>query len=150
MSDLAYQIIVDLDTNEVEVTREVIDVSIDVDKKSIDIVHPDIDVSIDVGDKPEVVLNYPEGPPGPPGPEGPPGPDGSPGPPGPPGEQTTFTYTQSIPDTVWNIQHMLDRFPAVTVVDTGGTEIIPDVFYINSNEVMLRFDAATSGNAYFN
>lgn len=91
---------------------------------------------------------------GPIGPSGPTGADstvpGPPGPMGPPGPETTYIFTQVSASATWNIVHDLDRYPSVTVVDTGGSEIIPNVLYISADELTLSFGAATSGKAYLN
>lgn len=75
---------------------------------------------------------------------------GPPGPPGPPGPGATYIHDQLIPNYLWQIVHNLNLFPSVTVVDSGGTEIIPDVHYISQNEINLSFENATSGKAYLN
>lgn len=66
----------------------------------------------------------------------------------PPG--VTYTHVQSPLASVWVIAHGLNTFPSVTVVDSGGTEIMPDVLFVNSNQVNLVFNAPTSGKAYLN
>ena len=42
------------------------------------------------------------------------------------------------------------QVPAVSVVDTGGNEIIPNVHYVDANNVTVAFSSATSGKAYVN
>lgn len=79
--------------------------------------------------------------------QGPPGPAG---PPGSPAVQTTYIFTQTIAVSTWSIIHNLNCYPSVTVIDTGNSEIIPDVSYISSNEVRLSFANPTSGKAYLN
>jgi hypothetical protein len=66
----------------------------------------------------------------------------------PPG--VTYTHNQSAIASVWTIAHGLNTFPSVTVVDTGGNEIIPDVSFVSSNQINLVFSAPTSGKAYLN
>lgn len=61
-----------------------------------------------------------------------------------------FVYTQVSPSTTWSVVHNLGKFPAVSVVDSGGTEIVPDVLYVDSNNVTVSFGASTSGKAYLN
>lgn len=62
----------------------------------------------------------------------------------------TFIFNQPSPATTWNILHNLGQFPSVTVVDSGGTVIIGDVLYNNSNSITLSFVAALGGKAYLN
>jgi|TARA_R110000772_G_scaffold231316_1_gene342035 hypothetical protein len=62
----------------------------------------------------------------------------------------TFIFTQSIPQTVWNITHNLNKFASVTVVSDQNQVMIGNVSYINANTVQLTFSAPFSGKAYFN
>ena len=115
------------------------------------------DTSLTVDSAPDVVVVAaggigPEGPKGPPGPEGASGPVGPPGPPGPvgPADDQTYVFTQTVGLDLWVITHNLGRYPSVTVIDTGGTEILPDVHYIDDKEIHLSFFNPTSGKAYLN
>ena len=93
----------------------------------------------------------PEGPPGPPGPPGDTGPIGPEGPTGPPGPMaTSYIHTQLPPSAVWSVVHGLNRFPSVTVVDTGNSVVIPSVTYDSNNALTITFGSATSGKAYLN
>jgi len=62
----------------------------------------------------------------------------------------TFIFTQSVPQTVWNITHNLNKFASVTVVSDQNQVMIGNVSYINANTVQLTFSAPFSGKAYFN
>jgi hypothetical protein len=66
------------------------------------------------------------------------------------GGATTYTFTQGTPAATWNVAHSLGRFPSVTVVDTGGTVVIPNVTYVDANNVTVVFGSATTGKAYLN
>jgi hypothetical protein len=83
--------------------------------------------------------------PGPQGPQGEQGPPGSGG-----GSDAFYAYTQGSPAASWPINHGLGKYPAIAVVDSGGTSVIPDVSYIDSNNVVVTFGSSTSGKAYFN
>ena len=61
-----------------------------------------------------------------------------------------FVYNQATSSDVWEITHNLDKYPAVTVVDSGGSVVIGEVVYINKNNVRITFTSAFSGKAYFN
>ena len=50
----------------------------------------------------------------------------------------------------WNIQHNLNRFPSVTVVDDTNTMVIADVKYVDENNVIVTFSKPFSGKAFFN
>ena len=61
-----------------------------------------------------------------------------------------FVYTQLSPSTSWSVAHNLGKFPSVEVIDSGSSVIIPDVSYIDANNVAISFASATSGKAYLN
>jgi hypothetical protein len=136
-------ILVVVPPDELKVTIDANEIEIKVDNTV-----PDIDLNL--VSTPDVIVLPTTGSPGPPGPEGAPGSPGVPGPPGPEGMQTTYTFTQLAAAYVWDITHNLNRYPAVTVIDSGGTEILPDVIYLNSNMIQLHFDNLTSGKAHLN
>ena len=63
---------------------------------------------------------------------------------------SSFTYTQGIPETTWNIQHDMGKFPSITVIDTANTVVTGQYTYIDNNNVTLTFSAAFAGKAYLN
>lgn len=68
-----------------------------------------------------------------------------------PGEgDLNYVHTQSAPSATWTINHNLNKFPAIDVVDTGGSVVIPDVRYDSSNQATITFGSPTSGRAYCN
>lgn len=66
------------------------------------------------------------------------------------GSDKNFVFNQASAANPWSVPHNLGKFPAVSVVDSGGNEIVPDVHYVDANNVTLTFAAATSGKAYLN
>ena len=62
----------------------------------------------------------------------------------------TFEYAQVAPATVWNIQHNLNNFPSITVIDNAGTVVAGQYTYIDNNNVTLTFSAGFAGKAYLN
>ena len=70
-------------------------------------------------------------------------PDGTPG-------FVTYVHTQLMPEAVWTVEHGLHCYPSVTVVDTGGTVIIPSVEYEDDTMLVATFGSPTSGKAYLN
>ena len=77
--------------------------------------------------------------PGPPGPVGPTGASGG-----------HFTFVQSTPEAVWVVDHTLETFPSVTVVNYSGETVEGDVTYESNSRVVVRFSAAFSGIVYLN
>jgi hypothetical protein len=147
---------IDLDTQEIDVSQEVIDLNIELDTKQVDIASSEIDVQIEMLEAARLEFLFPEGPPGPEGPmgaigpQGPRGYSGPQGPEGPPGTGITYIFTQVGAITTWDIVHNLNQYPSVTVIDSGGSEIIPNLSYPSANEVVLSFANPTSGTAYLN
>lgn len=62
----------------------------------------------------------------------------------------TFIYDQVTPATIWTVQHGLNKFPSITVVDTAKSVVVGDYTYVDNNNVILEFSAAFAGKAYFN
>ena len=59
-------------------------------------------------------------------------------------------HTQLAPASVWTINHGLAKFPAVAVVDSGGTVVEGDVSYPSDGTVVVSFSAPFGGVAYLN
>lgn len=65
--------------------------------------------------------------------------------------RATYIFEQGISSATWEIQHNLDRYPTITVVDSANNIIeIFDAQYIDKNNVVIRFNAAFTGKAYLN
>ena len=62
----------------------------------------------------------------------------------------TFVYNQVTSSDVWEIEHNLDKYPSVTVVDSGGSVVVGEIVYIDKNNVRITFTSAFSGKAYLN
>ena len=50
----------------------------------------------------------------------------------------------------WVINHSLEKFPSVTVVDSAGNVVYGQVNYVDENTVTVDFGASFSGTAYLN
>ena len=61
-----------------------------------------------------------------------------------------FVYVQATSSDIWEITHNLNKYPAVTVVDSGGSVVIGEIVYIDENNVRITFASAFSGKAYLN
>ena len=66
------------------------------------------------------------------------------------GSDAFFEFDQGTPASVWNIRHNLGKFPAVSVVDSANNEVSGAVQYVDSNNIILVFNAAFSGKAFLN
>lgn len=58
--------------------------------------------------------------------------------------------TPEITGTVWEIEHLMGKFPSVTVVDTSNNIIYSEVQYIDLNNVTITFSSEVTGFAYLN
>jgi len=62
----------------------------------------------------------------------------------------TFEFDQGQPALVWTIQHNLNKFPSVTVVDTSNTVVNSQVNYVDKNNITINNTAQFAGKAYLN
>lgn len=78
------------------------------------------------------------------------GPVGPTGPTGPMGADAHFVFEQTVSSAEWVIDHDLSKHPSVTVVDSAGSVVIGDVFFVSNSQIILEFNAEFSGKAYLN
>jgi hypothetical protein len=62
----------------------------------------------------------------------------------------TFVYTQSVASDIWEIEHNLNKFPSVSVVNINNVTMYGEVIYIDENNLQIEFSAGFSGKAYMN
>lgn len=62
----------------------------------------------------------------------------------------SFVFTQASPASTWTINHGLNKFPSVSVVDSSGKVVIGETTYLNENTVQVSFNGVFSGKAYLN
>ena len=83
-----------------------------------------------------------------PGPTGPQGAQGLEGPQGVPGPSIPdYIHNQIAASKTWEITHSLNKYPTVTVVDSGGSIVYGEVVYVDQNRVLVTFSAMMSGTA---
>lgn len=61
-----------------------------------------------------------------------------------------YIHEQGIASDVWEINHNLNKYPSVTVVDSGDNVVIGYVTYVDKNNVIVNFNGAFKGKAYLN
>lgn len=61
-----------------------------------------------------------------------------------------YIHDQISPDQTWHVTHNLDKFPSVSVVDTGNNIVVGDIEYISKKELKITFSYEFSGKAYLN
>lgn len=62
----------------------------------------------------------------------------------------TFIHEQGIASAEWVINHNLDKYPSVSLVDSAGTIFIGEVQYNDLNTCTVLINGATKGQAYLN
>ena len=61
-----------------------------------------------------------------------------------------FVFDQNEALDTWVIVHNLNKYPAVSVIDSSGSEVIGEVSYDNINQVTITFKGAFKGKATLN
>lgn len=62
----------------------------------------------------------------------------------------TYVYYQNVQSDTWEIQHNLDKYPSITVVDSANNIVVGDIHYVDANNVAVIFTAPFSGKAFCN
>lgn len=62
----------------------------------------------------------------------------------------TYIHEQGTASDTWVIEHNLDKYPSVTLVDSAGTQFQGRVEYIDENNCIVYMNGATKGKAYLN
>lgn len=66
------------------------------------------------------------------------------------GNDAHFKFAQEQNSDEWQIEHNLNKHPSVTIVDSGDNIVYAEVEYTDLNNLIIRFNGATSGKAYLN
>lgn len=66
------------------------------------------------------------------------------------GQDANYVFNQRVPAEIWNIAHNMNKFPSVSVVDSGGNVVIGNIDYVDRNNIQVTFNGAFSGSAYLN
>lgn len=61
-----------------------------------------------------------------------------------------YNFVQAEPSDVWEIEHNMDKYPSVEILDSTGREVFGGMEYISSNKLMLYFSKPISGTAKLN
>jgi len=60
-----------------------------------------------------------------------------------------FTETVSL-STTWTVNHNLNKYPAVSILDTGGTEVYGQIDYVSLTQVVITFVLPVAGRVTCN
>ena len=61
-----------------------------------------------------------------------------------------FVHEQIVSSKTWIVEHTLDKYPSVSVVDTGGSIVVGSVIYISKSQLEVHFTHEFSGKVYLN
>lgn len=61
-----------------------------------------------------------------------------------------YVFTQATPSARWEVNHGLGKIPAITVIDSAGTEVVGNYTHTDENNTVLEFSGAFAGKAHFN
>lgn len=62
-----------------------------------------------------------------------------------------YEHTQGSPSAVWNVNHNLNKFPALQVYDSAGTQVqIVEVAHTDVNTSVITLAYSVSGKVYCN
>ena len=62
----------------------------------------------------------------------------------------TYVHVQGAPSASWGVTHNMNKWPSVTVVDSGNNIVEGDVVYNSLNDLTIVFSGGFSGKAYIN
>lgn len=65
-------------------------------------------------------------------------------------QTTTYMHRQDASSDTWNVNHNLNKYPSVSVVDSGDNVVYGDVTYIDKNNLQIKFSTSFGGKAYLN
>lgn len=60
-----------------------------------------------------------------------------------------YIHTQTILSNQWIVNHNLNKYPSVTVVNNSNIEVVGEVNYTSTNQVILTFSQSFTGKAFF-
>lgn len=61
-----------------------------------------------------------------------------------------YIHDQINDNTIWIINHNLNKYPNVVIQNTAGETIIGKIVYIDSNNIEIHFNLPLKGTAYLN
>ena len=65
-------------------------------------------------------------------------------------EDKTYLHQQTVASDTWVVVHNLNKYPAVSVIDSAGNEVVGEIIYNDANQCTLKFEGGFKGTATFN
>jgi hypothetical protein len=66
------------------------------------------------------------------------------------GSDKNYIHEQTEAKNTWIINHDLDKYPSVIIVDDNNIVIVGEIEYMNKNQVIIRFNKNETGKAILN
>jgi len=61
-----------------------------------------------------------------------------------------YVHQQTVSSNTWVIQHNLDKYGSVTVLDSAGTIVVGSITYNSKNQITIVFNGEFTGQAFIN
>lgn len=61
-----------------------------------------------------------------------------------------YVHNQQVASNSWVVSHALNKYPAVSIVNTANQAIMGDITYNSLNQLTITFTSLISGKAYIN
>lgn len=65
-------------------------------------------------------------------------------------EAGVYIHEQNVAASTWVIEHNLNTYPTIDIVNSAGSKVIGDVNYVSRNRIDVSFSAEFKGVAYLN
>lgn len=61
-----------------------------------------------------------------------------------------YLHDQQVANDTWTVNHNMNKYPSINIVDTANDIIMGEVRYNSLNQLTITFTSAVSGKAYLN
>ena len=62
----------------------------------------------------------------------------------------TYVHSQGEASAEWIIEHNMNNYPSVTIVNSAEEVVIGNITYITANKIKIEFKSAFKGKAFLN
>lgn len=66
------------------------------------------------------------------------------------GSDKNYIHEQTEAKNTWIINHGLDKYPSIIIVDDNNIAIVGEIEYMNKNQAIIRFNKNETGKAILN
>lgn len=64
---------------------------------------------------------------------------------GVPGPGVRYQHDQSVPSSIWTVNHNLGLRPQVSVLSSGGVSLLTEIVHTSLNQLLVYFDSPNIG-----